>query len=210
MGNYIITTNGELYHHGVKGMKWGVRKRSQEYLQKKSNMKKAKDAMNYARIDKKNKQSIYSKTFRDGTKIRNQISKSKSDAYDKALNKTAKQSNAADKKYKQAKKDFKQAKKDFKEQKTVDRYKKHGLDYNLDMAVNVRNYGFRAAKRIENRIANKGMSRFKAETIETGRSMVKTGMITIGTIAAIGLASRAANPKYQVMDQAGKVIRNFY
>ena len=22
MGNYILTSNGELYHYGVKGMKW--------------------------------------------------------------------------------------------------------------------------------------------------------------------------------------------
>ena len=26
MSDYILTSNGELYHHGVKGMKWGVRK----------------------------------------------------------------------------------------------------------------------------------------------------------------------------------------
>mgnify|MGYP003300425223 CR=1 FL=1 len=24
--NYIITENGELYHHGIKGMRWGVRR----------------------------------------------------------------------------------------------------------------------------------------------------------------------------------------
>lgn len=26
MGDYILTTNGELYHYGTKGMKWGVRR----------------------------------------------------------------------------------------------------------------------------------------------------------------------------------------
>ena len=42
MGNYFIV-NGELYHHGVKGMKWGVRKdrkRSMSKLKTKDNIQK--------------------------------------------------------------------------------------------------------------------------------------------------------------------------
>lgn len=34
MSEYVITENGELYHHGVKGMKWGVRKKQENSVNK--------------------------------------------------------------------------------------------------------------------------------------------------------------------------------
>ena len=202
----------ELYHYGVKGMKWGVRKKPNAEItaKKRQALRDARDSMNASRIDKRAKNAAYSKTFRDATRIRNQINKSRSNAYAKAATDSAEAANAADKAYKQSKKEYRKAKRDYREQKEINRFNKHGLDYNLETASTVYNYGFKAAKRIENRMANKGMSRFTSETIESGRILAKSAALTIGTVAVAGLVSAAANPKYQVMDSAGKVIRNVY
>ena len=198
MANYIIN-NGELvnvdelHHHGVKGMRWGVRKKqsiSPELSRKRNAYNEAKSNMYTARADKQVKQSAYSRAFKEGSNLRNQFG-AKGKAYTKVISETANASNKADKAYKQSKKAYKEAKRDYKEQKTVDRFKKHGLDYNLDTAVNVHNYGFRAAKRIEDRIANKGMSRFKSEMIESGRLAATTSLMAIGTLATIGLVATA-------------------
>ena len=66
MSNYILTSNGELYHYGVKGMKWGVR-RTQRKLNRaaKTAAKQAKHRRNtandYKRVLKDIKSGDYKK-----------------------------------------------------------------------------------------------------------------------------------------------------
>ena len=66
MSDYILTSNGELYHYGVKGMKWGVR-RAQRKLNRaaKTAAKQAKRRKNlandYKRVLKDIKSGDYKK-----------------------------------------------------------------------------------------------------------------------------------------------------
>lgn len=52
MSNYILTSEGELYHWGVKGMKWGVR-RSQNKEQKRLAKAQKKEQKRLAKAQKK-------------------------------------------------------------------------------------------------------------------------------------------------------------
>lgn len=221
MSDYIIH-NGtimseELYHHGVKGMKWGVRRYQNKdgTLTAAGKKRAAKEAMYEAHADKKSKQAAFDRAFKESTRLRNNITSARRHGYDKVLEDTANASRNADKAFKNAKKDYKNAKRVYKEEKTTERFKKHGLEYNVDTAVNAHAFGIRGAKRIENRIANKGMSRLKAESIEVGRSAITNTLVTVGSVAALGLAAGVASkyangPAYSVLDSAGKVVRNFY
>ena len=44
MSNYVLTSNGELYHYGVKGQKWGKRKWPLKNLQDPKRLKARVDA----------------------------------------------------------------------------------------------------------------------------------------------------------------------
>lgn len=60
MSNYIITDGGELYHYGVKGMKWGHRK-AQYYETKAGRLQGKVDTKrtSYGKISAQNKASTY-------------------------------------------------------------------------------------------------------------------------------------------------------
>lgn len=76
----MMETNfNELYHHGVKGMKWGVR-RSKEQLGYKRIRKRQRESSNF----RKNKKKTKTKAFRDKEKTqkrREEILKSPSKLY---------------------------------------------------------------------------------------------------------------------------------
>ena len=114
MSAYIIH-NGELYHHGVKGMKWGVRKfqqKSAELDQKKAAYKKAKKSYNKA----------YNKAYNRSLAAYSP-SKKQRRANDKRWDDAA---NEAER-LKKAKTDYKSAKKEMRKHSTVGQKINRGL-----------------------------------------------------------------------------------
>ena len=109
MSDYILTQNGELYHYGVKGMKWGVRRAIKAYDKAHANMVKS-DIRNNKRIRKaeskvkngsrafqgfalNNLNSTWNKALRDGRKF----AKKKDKANKKLIDMSEKVSKLSDK-----------------------------------------------------------------------------------------------------------------
>ena len=187
-----------LQHHGVKGMKWGVRKKREDtrsdirkrYDSSKASYKSAKKAYaayNYSRAHpvgqfaNKKKSAESDRRWDDAFK--------KADAANKAqaTYKKAKQERKAqiNKTYKEVSKQSSVAEKTFFNDATRQKAAKYVVDNNMSMAD----------------------ARKKAN-----RESMRNTAIFVGAYAAVAVGSRLASrqPQYSVLSDTGKVIKNFY
>ena len=175
--------NNELYHHGVKGMKWGHRKarpttNASKVSSKKTEYDELKKQYLSAKTDKKAAYRTYSKTFNESQRLRNQFG-DRSRSYNKKLVETAEASSRADKKYATTKKAYKQAKKAYRTELSKD-----NENYKPNFAEK---YMFNdATKQRINKYLNSGVSLKEART----KTYISAGVNTAAVILAAYGASK--------------------
>ena len=202
MSDYIYNPeSGELYHYGVKGMKWGVRKKREEsadVARARSAMNAAKGVRNEARSTNRRANLEANRAFseaynKNGIHITKKGRERNQQRWERSYE-TAKAAEQTKKDYKQAKKDYKQAKRDFNEARERDKFKQYGLDYdNPNHVINAYNMGFKSAQRIQKRMDKTGMSDFSASMIESGRNAALGTLTAYGAMLTIGLVGAAVS-----------------
>lgn len=174
MNNYIITRasdTNELYHHGVKGMKWGHRKTLPT-----SSLRNQVDS---TKTTYKNAKKAYNKSFNDAYKHRAEaysFSKERRKTNDARWAKTLVDANKLD----SAKTDYKKAKSERK-QKIKDTYKSLNKSASLGEKLT---YNNATRKKAAKYVVDNGM------TVEQAKSRANKDAIrntAYGSIAAVSL-----------------------
>lgn len=179
MNNYIITRasdTNELYHHGVKGMKWGHRKTLPT-----SSLRNQVDS---TKTTYKNAKKAYNKSFNDAYKHRAEaysFSKERRKANDARWAKTLVDANKLD----SAKTDYKKAKSERK-QKIKDTYKSLNKSASLGEKLT---YNNATRKKAAKYVVDNGMTVEQAKSRANKDAIRNTGAIlaAYGTVAAVSL-----------------------
>ena len=167
----------ELYHYGVKGMKWGVRRAQKRTQRANNNIRRIENAKNYNKnwlktADQDAKEKYANKNYKKYTKAK---------ARNKAIYDRSEVSNNYGIAVNKAKKD--------KAYKKSSEYKKAKTAYNKQVTQELI-YGTYGSQRI-NELQNQGYSKKKA----AGRAIAEQYLLSAGVVA-VSLGAAALANKY--------------
>lgn len=201
----LVTINGELYHYGVKGMKWGRRKASYDS----SPVGNAKRKMVEAKKAKKAANREYSKSFNKATTLWGAYGPN-SKKYTDDLVRTAENANKADKAYLAAKKSYKKAKSDAKinkkiaaEERDIAFYGKEGVKFQNAVKANANATAAVAAASLIHRTGKYAVSKL-AEDPRYGKGAVNAVSL-LGGAAYAGLAYSTIKTQYELAKSNDRV-----